>query len=135
MYVNVSAIIIHKDKALIIQRSLDDKYFPGFWGVPGGGMEKQDSGIEDAAKREVNEELGIDVSITGLVRSNYNPESDVLFIKLSAKLDNEEDSTNKLTVSDELSDYKWVTVAELDEYEFTPHTKTEIQDALIDENQ
>lgn len=44
----------------------------GLWALPGGGMELGES-IEECAVREVKEETGLDVEITGLVGVYTNP--------------------------------------------------------------
>ncbi|MCK9913893.1 MULTISPECIES: NUDIX hydrolase [Microbacterium] len=44
----------------------------GLWALPGGGMELGES-IEDCAVREVKEETGLDVELTGLVGVYTNP--------------------------------------------------------------
>lgn len=44
----------------------------GLWALPGGGMELGES-IEDCAVREVKEETGLDVEITGLIGVYTNP--------------------------------------------------------------
>ena len=48
-------------KYLIIQRSLDKKWAPGQWEVPGGGVLAGETSAE-AVVREVREEVGLDVS-------------------------------------------------------------------------
>lgn len=42
------------------------------WALPGGGMEAGES-IEDCAVREVKEETGLDVEVTGLIGVYTNP--------------------------------------------------------------
>lgn len=40
----------------------------GFWFLPGGGVEKNES-VEDTAKREAQEELGIEVNVTRILKT------------------------------------------------------------------
>lgn len=40
----------------------------GFWFLPGGGVEQKES-IEEAAKREASEELGLEIKINRIIRS------------------------------------------------------------------
>ncbi len=61
--VGVPAIIINRSgKILLGKRDKSRLFFPLVWGLPGGSLEKKES-IEDAVKREVKEEMGIEVSI------------------------------------------------------------------------
>lgn len=59
--VEVVAAIIHKDGAYFAtQRGYGE--FEGLWEFPGGKIEPRES-REDALKREIQEELGIDITI------------------------------------------------------------------------
>ena len=53
-------------KILITRRSLDKKWAAGWWEVPGGGVRAGETPAQ-AVRREVREEVGIDVSA-------YDPE-------------------------------------------------------------
>ena len=46
---------------LITRRRMDKEWAPGCWEVPGGGVRAGES-AEDAVKREILEETGVDVS-------------------------------------------------------------------------
>lgn len=73
--VAITAIIIKDGKYLITRRSPNKKRFPGKWTVPGGKMETNDylalpkdtefywyNVLERTLKREVKEEVGLEVS-------------------------------------------------------------------------
>jgi len=71
------------------------------WEIPGGTIEANES-PQQACKREVREELGIDVPIGRLLRLNYRAESDDL---------EEQIATIKLP-PDELSHFHFLTLDE-----------------------
>lgn len=56
-----------QDRILLIRRRDND-----LWALPGGGMDLGES-IVDTAVREVNEETGLDVEVTGLIGVYTNP--------------------------------------------------------------
>ena len=56
----VGGLILKKDKVLICQRGEDDDH-PLKWEFPGGKI-LVDENVEEALKREINEELKIDIS-------------------------------------------------------------------------
>ena len=61
--------VVHDERGRIALVHRKDN---GLWALPGGGMELGES-IEDCAVREVKEETGLDVEITGLVGIYTNP--------------------------------------------------------------
>lgn len=66
----ISAIIVNsKNEFLLVNlESFDHKYFA----LPGGGMEEGET-LEDAAYREIHEELGIDKELLQYVRYSETP--------------------------------------------------------------
>lgn len=59
---NAAGIIVnHEKKALLAQRSDDKQFLPGAWHVPGGRID-EDENAEQALRRELREEFGIEVS-------------------------------------------------------------------------
>ena len=83
--VAITAIVVKDRKYLITQRSKEKKRFPGMWVVPGGRLETSDyinlpkdtehywyNVLEKTLKREVKEEVGIDIEnieyVTSLAR-------------------------------------------------------------------
>src|SRR3989344_7550694 len=81
-YVIVTGIIIKDGKYLIAQRADWEKAFPGKWTVPGGKLKvldyalaKKDTSehwynvLENVLKREVKEEVGLEIDKIGYVTS------------------------------------------------------------------
>lgn len=128
MNVNVSAIVTHKNKILLMQRDINDKHFPGHWGVPGGGMEEKDDSLESTAIREVAEEMGLKIK-PNQIRYN-NRYKDVIFIVLVAELVDSIEFSEKLSTSDEVYNYEWVGLGDIENKEFTPFTKERVVEVL-----
>ncbi|MBA6439573.1 NUDIX domain-containing protein [Streptomyces sp. GMR22] len=68
LVVAASAVVTDKRGRILLQRRRDND----LWALPGGGMEMTDS-LPGTAVREVREETGLDVEITGLVGTYTDP--------------------------------------------------------------
>ncbi|MFI8358998.1 NUDIX domain-containing protein [Streptomyces sp. NPDC085612] len=68
MVVAASAVVTDDRGRILLQRRRDN----GLWALPGGGMDLTDS-LPGTAVREVKEETGFDVEITGLVGTYTDP--------------------------------------------------------------
>lgn len=68
LVVAASAAVTDEEGRVLLQRRADN----GLWALPGGGMEPTES-LPEAAVREVKEETGLDVEITGLVGTYSDP--------------------------------------------------------------
>lgn len=62
----VCAAIKNKDNKIFMARRKEGKILGGFWEFPGGKLEHGEE-VEAALKREIQEELSIEVSITRLL--------------------------------------------------------------------
>ncbi len=60
--VGVGVIILDDSGRILLEKRRDN----GMWGLPGGGIEPGES-VCETALREVKEETGLDIEITGLV--------------------------------------------------------------------
>ncbi len=119
----VAGIIWHEDKVLVAQRLKKDKAFPGMWEFPGGKIELGES-PEDALKREIQEELALDISDLKLydVKTHtmlYRGEDiQLILIYYLAKAKD----TNVIEL--EVEDAKWVSKGELLAFDLTPMDAT-----------
>jgi ADP-ribose pyrophosphatase YjhB (NUDIX family) len=68
LVVATSAVVVDGQGRVLLQRRADS----GNWALPGGGMEMGES-LVDSVIREVKEETGYDVEVTGLVGTYTDP--------------------------------------------------------------
>ncbi|MGW2559644.1 NUDIX hydrolase [Streptomyces sp. NPDC001514] len=68
MVVAASAVVTDGRGRILLQRRRDND----LWALPGGGMDMTDS-LPGTAVREVKEETGLDVEVTGLVGTYTDP--------------------------------------------------------------
>jgi mutator protein MutT len=61
--IGCGALIVNdKDEALLMKRGPKSKNEAGYWSKPGGSVEFGEK-VEDAVKREIREELGIEIEL------------------------------------------------------------------------
>ncbi len=101
------------DEYLMVKRSLDDEDCAGFWEMPSGKLDFGET-VEQGLRREIFEEVGIDIScfdkkIIGISEySSKKPEG----IKYSVQLNYVIDVPTKelpIKLSNEHTDYVWAT--------------------------
>lgn len=68
LVVAASAVVCDDEGRILLQRRADS----GLWALPGGAMEMTES-LPGCAVREVKEETGLDIEITGLVGTYTDP--------------------------------------------------------------
>ena len=110
----VHLILIKDGKILLQRRSNPNKYGYGMLGMPAGHLEENEN-VYDAFKREMNEELGIEVTSCEIVQvMNLNGDTDVydayFFIcDYNGKIENkEEENANALEWHDINSDIEGI---------------------------
>ena len=106
----VAGLIVRDGKLLIAQRP-GDKHMGGRWEFPGGKIEKGES-PEAALRRELSEELGIEVKVGRIyhaVMHSY-PEKDVLLMFYRCSLMSGEPRPS------EEADVRWIKESEIRSY-------------------
>lgn len=104
--------IVNRDgKMLVQQRSLKDDNKPGAWGITGGAVDTGESSL-DASKRELEEELGINIDKNDLIYigSERRKRKFFEYYFLCTDIDIEDMRLQ----DDEVKKVEWIT---LDEYE------------------
>ncbi|MFC8825551.1 NUDIX domain-containing protein [Streptomyces sp. NPDC057137] len=112
--VAASAVVTDERGRILLQRRRDND----LWALPGGGMDLDDS-LPGAAVREVKEETGLDVKITGLVGTYTDPRHIIEYsdgevrrqfnVCFTARI-----VGGELAISDESTELRFVEAAELD---------------------
>jgi len=127
-YVVVTGILVKEGKYLIVRRAEWEKAFPGKWTVPGGKLKVLDYALkekdtkyhwynilEKVLRKEVREEVGLEISNIGYVTSMvYVRPDDVpcLIVSLFAEpLDGE------IKLDSSLTEYAWVDLEEAKNYD------------------
>lgn len=109
-----AAIIVDSGKVFIAKRKPPGR-MPGMWEFPGGKIEEGET-PEQCLKRELHEELGIEVTIGRHVGTSIY-EYDFYTVELMAYL--AEVLSGEIELHDH-ADMAWVEYGELSEYEFAP---------------
>jgi len=139
-YVSATVILVNKEgKFLIARRSEWEKAFPGEWTVPGGKLEVLDYALrekdtsshwynvlEELAKREVDEEVGMKIKNINYVTSLVYIRSDgipSLIISLYA----EPESELQIKLCPALTDYKWISLEEAKNYKLVEGIYEELE--------
>lgn len=111
----ITAIVVKDGKFLVTRRTLTNKRFPGMWTVPGGKLETNNV-LEQVLRREVREEVGLEIKnieyVTSLatVHADGNPS---LVISCMADWESGEVKLQE----EETDQYAWVSLPEAKSHE------------------
>ena len=119
-----AVIVDAQQRCLLLRRSKVCKAFVGTWEWPGGKVDAGET-IDQAVRREVREETGLEI-ILGGVAGAYGftmpdrPDRPVAVLCLEATLSG---GGGELRLSDEHDDFAWVPFAELGRWNMTEALK------------
>ncbi|WP_217269775.1 NUDIX hydrolase [Neobacillus endophyticus] len=106
----VKGLILHNGKVLIVKRAAEDEVGGGTWECAGGKIEFGEE-LEAALRREIKEEVGLDVTFDRILYAttfNTHPSRQVVILTYLCHGDHQEVSLSK-----EHSAYKWTTKDQL----------------------
>lgn len=108
----LTGILKDNDLFLIVKRNENDSLYPGAWEFPGGHLEDGET-IKDGLKRELEEEIGFTDEFEPIITHYYDEvkeKNNGLIHDLEIDfIINIDSSKINVKLSDEHSDYKWVT--------------------------
>ena len=113
--IDVVAAVIKKNNLYFIAQRNRNKHFAYFWEFPGGKVDDQET-FENALKREIKEELSIDIRILNHIASEKHKDEKIdvnVHYYLCDPLD------EKIFLS-EHEDMKWVKKIELNNFKMAP---------------
>ena len=133
--VGVPVIIQNKnEKILLGKRDSKQSFYPNCWGLPGGLLNYKEK-IEDCAKREIKEELGVEIKVLKKSKNIYEiiPSENYAFHTISpvvyAKIAN-----GILTPKDETSEIKWFDKNEIKKMNLAyNHKKILIEEGMLND--
>lgn len=125
------AFIVDRDhRVLLVRKSDSDPHFPGRWEVPGGRLKvDQDGDLDEHLRREVKEEVGLDVEpgppfhLWEWWMPDNASGADVRVVAVARRcrmVGDLEVDTNGQEPDDHLSAAAWVDFADLRKYDLIP---------------
>lgn len=118
--VGVGAIVLHEGRVLLVRRGRAPAL--GLWSVPGGLVELGETTV-DAARREVEEETGLDVRIAGLVgvldRVTRDADGRVRYHWVLVDYLAYPQSNDTITAGSDAAEVRWVTIDEVERLPIT----------------
>ncbi len=126
----VTAVVRNKAGEILLQRRTDNN----LWALPGGAQDIGES-IAETVVREVWEETGIEVEVTGLVGIYTNPRHVIEFSDGEVRQQfsicfRARPVGGALATSSESSDVRWVSCSGLDELAIHPSMRLRIDHGL-----
>lgn len=110
------AVVVHNQKILIAQRK-KGKFPELLWEFPGGKLEKNET-LPECIVREFKEELEKEVYVGSFFMNHIHTYEGKGDFNLNAFWATSAD--NKLPALNEHNDAKWISLNEIDQYEFCP---------------
>jgi ADP-ribose pyrophosphatase YjhB (NUDIX family) len=133
--VHVAGICFWGDKVLIVKRNSERRLYPNLWEC-GGGQVRNGENFEEALIRGQREELGVEINPVRMLKNlgtyeiiTNNPEQlKIPGVKIVCEITSFVNGKEP-KITDEHSEWKFISETEVDDYEFIPRIKGEILEA------
>jgi 8-oxo-dGTP pyrophosphatase MutT (NUDIX family) len=140
----VGAFIFSKDGQVLLGKNVPGSLYEGVWTIPGGGKEPGESVI-DAVKREILEEVGIDLSsgeFKPLELKRGEGEKTINGERVLVKMTFEDfvvtlpKDANKITIvpGDDFAEAQWFKISALKDLQIAPQAKKTIAQLTVKNN-
>ncbi len=109
----VSGLIVNNDKKFLLTKRVDKNSHNNKWQIPGGGLEFGEK-PEKTLKREIKEELGVEIEIIKLIPKIFSEvfgDYQLIFINYLCQLKDEKSS---IILNEEASEYGWFTFKQVE---------------------
>lgn len=110
----VGCVLLERQGKFLFLQQARGRRQPGRWGLPGGKPEPGET-LFEATKREVREETGLAIELSGfvgMVRTGHTADPN-LFVCFAGKLPNTEGEPELQLKAGEINAARWFSVAEL----------------------
>jgi 8-oxo-dGTP diphosphatase len=122
-----ASMILRDDKGyvLILHRSSWLSWAPNTWGLPGGSMESGEE-PDEAAIRECIEETRLEPSNVKKFKTYYFDES--THHVFTGEIHKGKSGVQKPQLNNEHRSYDWISINEIEDYDFAPNVKQILQE-------
>ena len=123
--IQVAVALVQQEEQYLIARRLESSPLGGYWEFPGGKC-RSGEGYDDCVRRELKEELGVDVEVLGLFRTieHIYPDRTVqLYFYRCRIISGEPQALSSQEI-------RWVKREELGLYRFPPANERVVQELM-----